>query len=258
MRRRRSFCLIIYSGLLWVQAGQGTEFDHSHPLFATVLQKHVRNGLVDYSGLKTNPNDLQSYLNEMGEVKEEAFKKWSQPQQLAFLINLYNASVLKLIIDHYPVKSIKKIGGFFGQPWDVDVVPYFGQIATLGYLEHEVIQKNYREPRVHFALVCASSGCPDLRSEPYQPQILQEQLNDQARRFLNDLAKNRVDTRERRVYLSAIFKWYAEDFEHQSGSVLKFIEPYLPPDSQKALKQGGYKIRYTDYDWSLNDAGVRR
>ena len=173
-------------------------------------------------------------------------------QQLAFFINAYNAYTLQLIIDHYPVKSIKDIGSFFKGPWDQPAVRLFGRTLTLNNLEHDIIRKDYPDPRIHFALVCAAHGCPPLRDEAYVADHLEEQLDDQARQFLATPAKNRVDAGARTVYLSPIFKWYGADFEKKHGSVLAALEPYWPKASVGALAQGHFKIRYSDYDWSLN------
>ena len=250
--------VILIALTLSFTAVDGAEFDHAHAIFGRVLEKNAKNGLVNYRALKTDPRDLDSYLAALDAVEERDFKQWAEASQLAFLINLYNASVLKLIVDHYPVKSIRKIGGWFGQPWDVEVVPYFGSIATLGYLEHEILRKNYREPRIHFALVCAALGCPGLRPEPFIPEALDRQLDEQGRKFLGDPRKNRLDVKTRTAHLSPIFKWFAADFERQSGSVLKFIRPCFAPEIQSALAQGNWKVRYTDYDWSLNDLSAAR
>jgi hypothetical protein len=249
-RMQRWTATFLSAGLLWVAAASA--FDHSHTPFANVLQQHVTNGLVHYSALKQNPKDLQTYLEEAKGVQESDFKQWKGEEQLAFLINLYNASVLKLIIDHYPIKSVKDVGGWFGRPWDVEVVPLFGKVTTLSYLEHELIRK-HNEPRVHFALVCGALGCPELRAEPYVPDKLDAQLADQARKFMRDRRKNYVEAGERALYLSPIFKWFAADFTKQYGSVVKFVQTYRPdiPSLQ-------WKIRYTDYNWLLNDSARRR
>src|SRR5688572_12997438 len=113
--------------------------------------------------------------------------------------------------------------------------------------------RKYNEPRIHFALVCGALGCPELRREPYAPDKLNAQLADQGRKFVRDRSRNRVDANARALYLSPIFKWFAEDFERQSGSVFKFVQTYRPD-----LPDGQWKIRYTDYDWSLNDSSPRR
>lgn len=232
--------------------GQAAEFDQSHSVFGTVLKAYVKDARVNYSPLKSNPQDLDRYLAQVAAVSEPEFKQWNEKQQIAFLINAYNAYTLRLIVDHYPVKGIKDIGGVFSGPWDQPIVHLFGRTLTLNTVEHKMLRKDYSEPRIHFALVCAAKGCPPLRGEPFVATRLDEQLDDQARQFLADARKNRVAAGERTAYVSPIFKWYGEDFEKKSGSVLKALQPYWPAKDRPA---GDYKIGYTDYDWSLNEQG---
>lgn len=228
------------------------DFDHSHALFDRVLKRYVHDAAVDYPALKTAPQELDAYLNLLSGVSESDFKHWPEPQQITFLLNAYNAFTLKLIVDHYPVKSIKDIGSFLKGPWDQPVVRLFGKTLTLATIEHKILRQQYAEPRIHFAMVCAARGCPPLRSEAYRADQLDRQLDDQARQFLATPGKNRVDAAERVVYLSPIFKWFSGDFEKKSGSVMAFVQPYFPETARRALEQGHVKIEYTDYDWSLN------
>jgi hypothetical protein len=239
--------------LVMVWTSQSFGFDHSHKQLDALLKESVKDGLVDYAGLIRNRSSLSDYLAQTAAVSEKEFSQWNQSQQLALLINVYNAATLDLILQHYPIASIKKIGSFWKGPWDQPVVRLFGTTLTLNQLEHEILRKKYSEPRIHFAIVCAALGCPPLRSEAFTVDRLNEQLADQGRVFLNSKQKNRVDVERRVVYLSPIFKWFAEDFEKPSGSVIKFVAPYFPADAQAELKKGGFKIRYTDYDWSIND-----
>jgi hypothetical protein len=237
----------------FVAHARGAQFDHTHSGLDRVFHRVVTEGLVDYASLKAAPGDLNAYLDELAAVSEADFKAWTQAQQLAFLINLYNTATLRLIVEHYPVKSIKKIGSLFKGPWDQPVVRVFRQTMTLDDLEHGILRPKYREPRVHFALVCAALGCPPLRPEAYVAIKLDAQLDDQGRKFVGDPAKNFIDARKQVVHLSPIFKWFAEDFAAKSGSMLKFVQPYFPRDAQAELAKVSYKIRYSDYDWSLND-----
>jgi len=226
------------------------DFDQSHSLLDRVLKQYVKNARVDYAALQAQPQDLNRYLDQVATVGKTEFKQWSGPQQIAFLSNAYNASTLRLIIENYPLKSIKDIGGWFSGPWDQPVVKLFGETITLNTLEHKVLRVDYAEPRIHFALVCAAIGCPPLRGEAFVGTRLEEQLVDQAKQFLSESTKNRVDAANRTVYLSPIFKWYGGDFEKKSGSVLAALKPYWPG---KAVTPDGFKISYTDYDWSLNE-----
>lgn len=228
-------------------------FDQSHSLYARVLASHVRSGLVDYRGIQADTKNLDAYLAALSAVGRAEFERWPKPNQLALLINLYNAHTLRLIVHDYPVKSIKDIGSFIRGPWDQPVVQLFGETITLNTLEHEILTKKYHEPRIHFALVCAALGCPPLRNEPYVGARLDQQLDDQARIFLATPEKNLLDRVDHVLYLSPIFKWYEIDFTAQAGSVLAFVKHYLPPAASREVGSGRYAIRYTDYDWSLND-----
>jgi len=238
-------------------------FDHNHTALDRVLKQHVTDGRVNYAALKAEPQPLNAYLDTLAAVPETEFKTWPEKARLAFLINLYNAATLKLIVDHYPVASIKKIGGLFNfgglgdGPWAQKVVRLFGRVTTLDHVEHGIIRKEYAEARVHFALVCAAVGCPPLRAQAWTGEKLESQLEEQGRIFLSQVANNRVEKKTNTLYLSPIFKWFAGDFETAAGSVEKFATPFFPETARGALAAGGFKIRYTDYDWSLNDAAKK-
>ena len=238
----------------WGAAERTGGFDHAHTLYRSVLEAYVSDGWVDYTGLKRSPATLRAYLDRLAGVSKAEFGTWSRHQQMAFLINLYNAATLDLVVRHYPVKSIRDIGSFLKGPWKQEVVDLFGEKVTLDHVEHDLLRKEYPDARVHFALVCAARSCPALRGEPYTAARLDAQLDAQGRAFLAAPSKNRVDTKARVVHLSMIFKWFAGDFERQSGTVLDFVAAYLPAEEARALKEDGpYRIEYTDYDWRLND-----
>jgi hypothetical protein len=228
-------------------------FDQSHATFDRVLKQHVRDGSVDYTALKVASRPLDDYLAQLAAVPENEFERWMEKDRLAFLLNLYNATTLKLIVDHYPVKSIRSIGWIPGSAWKREIVRLLGRKISLDELEHGIIRKNYRDARVHFGLVCAARGCPPLRNEPFVGMRLDAQLDEQGRVFLAQPEKNRVDATTRTVHLSPIFKWFAGDFESAAGSVLKFTTPFFPTDAQRVLASGEFKVEHTDYDWSLND-----
>ena len=217
-------------------------FDHSHAAFDVVLKAHVSDGQVNYRALKAAPAELNGYLDTLAAVREPEFKTWSEAQRIAFLANLYNAATLKLIVDHYPVKSIKDIGSIFKGPWDQPVVQLFDKTITLNNLEHDILRKDYNEPRLHMALVCAAKGCPPLRSEVYTGERLDAQLDDQSRVYLTSPLGMRIDRAKGEVQISAIFKWYGDDFT----SVPAFVSKH------SGQKVNGLKIRYLNYDWSLN------
>ena len=213
-----------------------------------VLARKVRDGRVDYAGLHRDSAGLDTWLGAAAKVPEAAFKDWPRAERLAFLVNLYNAATLRLILDHYPIESIRKIGPVWdpNKAWKLPVVAVFGRKSTLNEVEHELIRPVFKEPRVHFALVCAAKGCPPLRSEAYSADKLEAQLDGQAKVFLGQRAKNRTEPAIRTAYLSPIFKWYMEDFGGSKASVLGYLKPWLPA-------QDDWAVEWTDYDWSLNE-----
>ena len=220
----------------------------NHNDLAILLTQFVENGEVDYDGLTKTHQPLLKYLNTTSSITQKEFKKWTEKQQLSFLINVYNAETLQLIIDHRPLKSIRDIG----DPWDKPVVSLFGKKITLNYLENEIIRKDYNDARIHFALVCAAKSCPPLRNEPYVANNLEEQLNDQGKKFLLNDALNYFSKENKTMYLSPIFKWFKKDFEKNAPSIQEFIQPYFP-QTEKELITSSLKIKYMKYDWSLNE-----
>ena len=214
---------------------------------------------VDYAALMDQQARLQAYLSSLAAVKKSEFNTWPKPEQLAFLINAYNAYTLELILDNYPeIDSIKDIGGFFGSPWDIRFAELLGGERTLDEIEHKMIRtKRFSEPRIHFAVNCASVGCPALRDEAYTAAKLEAQLKDQTRRFLADRSRNELDGDT--LTITPLFKWYSEDFRGSGGGgVRNFLADYpvalgLSKEQKSALLNGKIKLRYSDYDWSLND-----
>ena len=233
---------------IFVTVTKSWAFDQTHQGLTTVLGEYVIEGSVDYKGLKTDPSGLKQYLTQTSSVTKNEFNNWSKNDQLAFLINVYNAETLDLIIENYPVKSIKDIDKDSGGPWEQPYVDLFGDKITLNALEHEVIRVEYPEPRVHFALVCAAKGCPVLIKEAYTGTNLENQLETQTKIFLSDSDKNSIDTENKLLQLSPLFDWFSEDFIKQSGSVIDYVNPYF---GGKAAPD--FKIEYTFYDWDLND-----
>lgn len=219
-------------------------FDHS--AYDAVLKRYVNSkGMVDYTGLKENRSSLDAYLQKTGAVSEAQFDSWSEDEQIAFLTNVYNAETLQYIIDNYPLESIKDLGGLLSSAWDKKNVILFGEKTTLNKVEHDILRVDYDEPRIHFALVCAAMSCPPLRREAYTGAKLDSQLDDQARTFLAESNKNRVEGDT--VYLSSIFDWYGKDFAKGDDALKAALNPWFKADISDK------EIEYTDYDWSLND-----
>lgn len=235
------------------------KFDHTHKMWTSFLQKHVRTkgatSTIDYKSIKSDPKDLNEYLKSLEAVSQEEFKRFSQNEKLTFLINTYNAFTVKLIVDHYPVKSIKDIGSIFSSPWKMKFFRLLGETRNLDYIEHDVIRRQFNEPRIHFAVNCASVGCPALRSEAFVPSRLDKQLEDAAIIFISDKARNRFTPDTKSLELSSIFKWYGSDFPKKYGSLEAFLAPRITsnPDQRKIIQDGKANVSYLDYDWSLND-----
>ncbi len=240
--------ILVLLSTAFFREAPGEAFDKTHKLYGEVLSLYVKDGLVDYAGLKSDPGGLRAYLESTAKVTRQEFEGWTPNERLAFLINLYNARTLGLIIDNYPVKSIRDIGDGANGPWDEPVVELFGDTITLNALENGMIRRDYKDPRIHFALVCAAMGCPLLLGEPYIGAALENQLDARTRIFLADTEKNSADRDDKTLRISPIFEWYGEDFISAAGSVTGFLKKYYMDAPVE-----GYKIAYTGYDWSLND-----
>ena len=244
--RRVIFTLVL--SLFASGAGSAADLSRAQERLTSMFAARVRDGRVDYAGLKKDSTDLDGWLATAAKIDEAEFRGRPRDQRLAFLINLYNAATLRLVLDHYPIASIREIGPVWdpNKAWKLPSVKVFGRTVTLNTIEHEMIRPVFMDPRVHFALVCAAQGCPPLRSEAYDGARLNAQLDDQARTFLSQKAKNDAGRGGETAYLSPIFKWYMEDFGGSKKSVLAFVKKWLPVED-------GWTVEWTEYDWSLNE-----
>jgi uncharacterized membrane protein YdjX (TVP38/TMEM64 family) len=227
---------------------RGPHFDHS--LFDQLLNAHVnRDGRVDYRGLMGESDKLDLYLDALARAP---FGAMSRDEKLALLLNSYNACTLRLILDHFPIGSILSIPA--AKRWDDARWRIGGRTWSLNQIEHEQIRPKFREPRIHFALVCAALGCPPLRREAYQADRLDQQLEDQARTVHNDHRWFRLAPDGSMVWLTRLYQWYRGDFEQVGGSMLKFAARYSA-DLKRALDADrAPAVRWLVYDWSLNSA----
>ncbi|MGQ9806820.1 MAG: DUF547 domain-containing protein [Chlorobiales bacterium] len=232
-------------------------FDHS--LFDAVLKRHVKDGKVNYQALK-HDKDFQTYLEQLSKANPDMLA--TREEKIAFWINAYNAFTLKLIVDNYPVKSITEISAlgkltaFIGDsPWKKDFFTINGKKMMLDKIEHEILRESFKEYRVHFAVNCASISCPILRPEAYTSESLNQQLNEQAKQFLKDTLRNRIDLKTKTIYLSKIFSWYQDDFSKSAGSLEKYLADYIDDEEiKRMLLNKEFKVEYLDYDWNLNEA----
>ena len=254
-----------FAGLFSVQVSAANAFDHSQ--WGTLLKEHVLplNGgqasQVDYQGFADDKAQLDRYLADLSQVDNADFDNWSKDEQLAFLINAYNAWTVDLILTKWPdLDSIKDLGSFFRSPWSQSFIPLLGETRSLDDIEHTLIRgsDHYQDPRIHFAVNCASIGCPALRNEAYTGKRLDTQLDEQTRLFLQDHSRNRIDGGK--LWLSSIFKWYREDFEkgwQGYSSLEQFLVDHavdlsLTSEEIQKLKDKDMTIRFLDYDWALN------
>jgi len=236
----------------YAKDGGSLNFDHS--VLDDVLRKHVDDdGWVDYAGLHKDSAKLDDYLQRIERVD---FDSLGRDEKLALLINAYNAFTLRLILDHYPIQSIKDIPD--AQRWDAKRWNLGGNTWSLNEIEHEQIRPKFSEPRVHFALVCAAVGCPKLRNEAYQAGRIDEQLDDQTRYVHTHDRWFEFDAPKGLVRLTKLYDWYGGDFKQVAGSVLDFAARYSP--ELKIGIDGGTKprVEWLDYNWKLNDKTNRR
>jgi hypothetical protein len=254
-------CLVLLSPTSPAQQSVA-EFDHEHSRYAEVLARVVRAGAVDYAALQRDRKLLDNYRTQLAAVSEATLGTWARDQQLAFWINAYNANTLATIIDHYPISRGSLIGLAFpaNSIWQIPGAfksarhRVAGRVRSLDNIEHDVVRPDFREPRVHMALVCAARGCPPLRAEPFVSSRLNAQLDDQTRNYLGDRDHGLSwDSGTKRLAISTIFKWFADDFA-SAGGVRGFVAQHVgDPRLAAAVRDTSNRLRYLDYDWTLNE-----
>lgn len=256
----KKVCMSLLLVSLWTPSLFSESFDHHYAAFGQLLKQYENNGLVNYQAIQKSPELLNQILTQFENVSKSDYEKWRRDERIAFWINAYNLAGLKTIIDHYPLgkglswkalafpsNSIQQIPNVWNQP----ALEVFGEKVSLNHIEHEILRKEFKEPRTHFGLVCASLGCPVLQSGPYLADKLDLQLNEQISAFLADPKKFRYNSDTDTLYLSPIFKWFKKDFE-QTGGIRSFLNVHLPDGIGKGISEKT-KIEWLDYDWSLNE-----
>ncbi len=238
--------------LLWavvnISAVLGQNSAPSHGEFDNLLKKNVtQDGKVNYKGFLKDSVMFYQYLKVLS-TNPPNTQTWTANEQKAFWINAYNAFTIKLIIDNYPVKSIKDLGGWIykvNTSWDIKFIQIGKEKLDLNNIEHAKLRRDFDDPRIHFAVVCASKSCPKLLNEAYVAAKLEKQLDQAGRDFLNDPFRNKVTTTK--AELSSIFKWYKGDFT-KDGSLIDFVNKYSPQKINSTAN-----VSFLDYDWSLNE-----
>jgi Protein of unknown function, DUF547 len=251
-------------------------FDHNYAAYDAQLKKHVKwlpdnkQSRVNYKGFATEHAELTKTLDSFSAVTSAQFNAFNKEQQMAFLINAYNAFTIELILTKYPdVKSIKDLGSTFSSPWKKSFFKLLGEERNLDWIEHDklrptgknIVNGGYQDPRIHVAIVCASIGCPALPPEAFTASKLDVQLEAGMARFVGDKTRNRFA--DGKLQVSSIFKWFKDDFEKGYkgfGKVEDVFAKYADVLSNDAAAQAQIRaktvpISHMDYDWSLNDQG---
>jgi hypothetical protein len=244
------FALLIVSACSGISDVQSDSKPVSHSVWDSLLKKHVNDkGMVDYKGMMRDSTELKKYLDLLSKNHPNE-KNWSKDERLAYWINAYNAFTVKLIIDYYPVESIKDIGSsinipFVSTPWDIKFIKIEGEKYDLNNIEHGIIRKEFDEPRIHFALVCAAMSCPRLRNEAYVASRLDKQLEEETTYFFNNPEKNKITADK--VQLSKLLDWYWGDFKNTAESRVEYVNRY-----SKSKANADATVEFLDYSWKLN------
>ncbi len=270
---RRAWLRLAAASALWPLAAPGDAsagFDRSHAAWDTLLRRYVHwsadgnASRVDYRGLGADHPALRAYLRQLSAVDAATYALWSRPEQLAFLINAYNAFTLELILGAYPnLTSIRDLGSWLQSPWKKTFFELLGQPRSLDGVEHGLIRApgSFDEPRIHFVVVCASIGCPALRPEALTGARLDAQLDDSMKRFLSDRLRNRYDRSDHTLAVSRIFDWYRGDFSKGHHGFDRVEDVFArhadaladAPEDRQRIRERTVPLRFLDYDWRLND-----
>ncbi len=251
-----SIILFLFIGVWQILPGKNIEFSNTsgsikpdHQIWNELLNTYVDdNGLVDYQGFTSDRAKLKSYLQNLSANPPDK-DTWSREEQLAYWINAYNAYTIELILEYKPSKSIKDIGSkiqipFINSPWDIKFIEINGEKVDLNNIEHDILRNEFDEPRIHFAIVCASFSCPKLRNEAFVADKLENQLSEQASHFINDPERNEITGPS--IKISKIFQWFTGDFT-KKGTIIDFLNQYGNTHINEDVN-----IVYKDYDWNLN------
>lgn len=223
-------------------------FSLDHSFWDELTKSHVNdNGFPNYKGFIQDSLKFNRYLDQL--TSNHPKESWSSNERKAFWINAYNAFTIKLIVDNYPVETIKDLGGGIyrvNTPWDIKFIQIEDKTYHLNDLEHNILRKEWSDPRIHAAVNCASISCPRLMKGAYLAEQLDEQLDRQMKAFIHDTTKNKIGEKE--VKLSKLFKWFSGDFKVEHLSVIDYINSYSDVKIKKSAK-----VEYFDYDWGLNE-----
>ncbi len=269
--------ILLAALLAFAPAAALAQFDHTHAAWDALVKRHVKvidggkASQVRYAAFAKDRAALKAYLDALSRVSEAEFAAWTKARRMAFLVNAYNAFTVELILTKYPdLESIRDLGNIvFNSPWKKKFFTLLGRESWLDRIEHEMLRKPgaYDEPRVHYAVNCASIGCPMLREEAFVAERLDAQLEEQARRFLSDRTRNRFDPASGKLLVSEIFNWFKEDWTSGYAGIgnappavsrEQYFARYAElladrPEHRALVARGKAPIGHLDYDWTLND-----
>lgn len=246
-------------------------FDHRHAAWDALLRQHVvlaadgNASTLRYAAIRLQRDALKACLDRLSAVTASTYEAWTRAQQLAFLVNAYNAFTVELVLSRYPdLESIKDLGSLLQSPWKKRFFTLLGKERSLDDVEHGLIRAPgvFDDPRIHVAVVCASIGCPMLRNEAWVAERLDAQFDDSLRRFLSDRTRNRFDPATGTLSVSRIFDWYRKDFEQGHRGIASLQDLFArhaealasTPTAQSDIRAGRYRLAFLAYDWALNDA----
>ncbi len=239
-------------------AAQPARFDHEHTSYTRLLAQLVRDGRVDYRALRARRDALRAYLGELYTCTPAQLADWSRAQQLAYWINVHNAHVLKLVADNYPVGSVLELGSAARPVWQQQQIPLpahhplgLDEELSLEDVVQRILRARHADARALLALHRAALGGPALRGEAYVAARLEQQLDEQARAFLADSSLNRFDPAAARAEVSELFRWHAQDFEREAGSLGAWLARHAPGAPAGSAWLGAVRPSYLPYDWRL-------
>jgi len=250
----KTFFLVFFCILI-----TGFNIAQDNSIYDALLKDYVKNGLVDYEHLKSDVR-LDNYLEQLSKTDPDKFP--DKNSEMAFWINAYNAFTLKVVSENYPLRSITELnnGGKLlndlpGKTvWDKKFITINDKKISLNYIENNMLRGKFNDPRIHFAIVCASISCPPLRPESYNSTNLVKQLNDQAKIFFNDTTRNSFNLKGRVANLSHVLDWFGKDFGNNDKEKLIFVSFFLFKEisNEIVIHTSEWSIKYKDYNWGLN------
>ncbi|RIJ34395.1 DUF547 domain-containing protein [Pontibacter oryzae] len=240
--KNKILCLALVAIILALPAIHATAAPDFYTTYTALLQRHVHQGEVNYTTLQKDRTLLRQLVNQVAGYN---LKEASVAEKKAFYLNAYNLLVLDQVLAHYPLKSVMDVEGFF----DRTQYKVAGEQLTLNELEKQKLLQPYKDARVHFALVCAAKSCPPLRSQAFMPQSVEQQLQDQAKRALNNPEFVKIQVNGKQVQISEIFKWYKDDFLNEAESITAYINKF-----RSTPLPAKYSLSYYTYNWQLNNA----